>query len=629
MTQWLRARTVFQWVALALIVLATGGSLISFFFRGTSSSGFVTLAVILGYVAFRRELLWRVRNRLLITYLLSAVVPLLLIGTLLMVTGETLLGQFAMQRARQELVARIGSVQSATQDVALAASHGAHADLLDGIRQRMPQLAMVVRRHGDVLRLPADGALQKAPSSIGPGFNDLFETGGNYYIGADALDENAEVFAYMPLDLASLAPGVVSFGPVISAKERTDFDLGFSGSTITVVKDGVRQEIVPTGLGPSPGWPDVPVAGMISWSMETDSGKQGMLLPLVSKPSLLISGVATGRMASVVFSLLVSVLILFLLVETVSLFSGVALTRTITRSADDLYRGTLRVAEGDFTHTIPVRGEHQLSDLAKSFNSMTAEIHLLISEVKKKEKLDAELEIARQVQLRLFPRCVPNLKTLEMAGICLPGRIVSGDYYDYVRLDDRLTAIVLGDVSGKGVSAALLMASIQAALHAQLKFVAHSVVSTAKLMEAIGQQLYENTPPEKYATFFCSVYNDETGKLTYTNAGHLKPILVRDGSATTLAGDGMVVGLLPNVKYEQQEFPLQKGDLLAIFSDGIPEAEDAGERQFGEERLAELLVSHAEKPLAEIIAAVTGEVGRWTYDPEGRDDLTLLLLRKS
>jgi sigma-B regulation protein RsbU (phosphoserine phosphatase) len=200
-----------------------------------------------------------------------------------------------------------------------------------------------------------------------------------------------------------------------------------------------------------------------------------------------------------------------------------------------------------------------------------------------------------------------------------------------VRLDDRWTAIALGDVSGKGVSAALLMASVQSSLHAQLNFSgasSHPVLSTATLMALISQQLYENTPPEKYATFFCSMYDDEMGRLIYTNAGHPKPILVRDGRAIALEGDGMVVGLLPNVKYEQHELLLRTGDLLAVFSDGITEAQDAAEQEFGEAGLAELLLTQIDKPLDTIINAVTGAVEKWIHDPEGRDDLTLLLLRK-
>jgi sigma-B regulation protein RsbU (phosphoserine phosphatase) len=263
---------------------------------------------------------------------------------------------------------------------------------------------------------------------------------------------------------------------------------------------------------------------------------------------------------------------------------------------------------------------------------MTEQIRHYISEMRKKEKLESELEIARQVQARLFPRTVPELKTLELAGICLPGRFVSGDYYDFVRLDDRFTAIALGDVSGKGVSAALLMASIQSSLHGHLRFSGAALnpsLSTATLMALISQQLYESTPAEKYATFFCSVYDDETGVLRYSNCGHVKPIVVRASQVSTLEGDGMVVGLLPNVRYEQREFALQQGDLVAIFSDGIPEAENAQEQEFGEARLGELLAQHAAEPLDRIIQAVTEAVAAWAHDPDGRDDTTLVLLRKN
>ena len=185
--------------------------------------------------------------------------------------------------------------------------------------------------------------------------------------------------------------------------------------------------------------------------------------------------------------------------------------------------------------------------------------------------------------------------------------------------------------SGKGVSAALLMASIQSALHAQLKFrgeAVNPVLSTASLMGLLSQQLYENTPAEKYATFFCSVYDDETGGLTYTNAGHLKPILVRAGKATGLEGDGMVAGLLPHVKYEQQEFQLERGDLLAVFSDGVPEAENGEGKEYGEDRLAELLAENAIKPLEEIIRIVTKSVEDWAADPDTRDDTTIVLARR-
>jgi phosphoserine phosphatase RsbU/P len=633
-TPWLRDTTSFQRVALALLILAAGAALVSGLSGGKPAFDFATLSLLLCFLAFRKKLLWRVRNRLLVTYFLFGVVPIFLIGLLLATAAELLLGQFAAQRVHQDLQAQIESVRSAAQNLLLAASHGGKGELLDGIRQRVPRLAAVVRANGDVFRLPPDVPLQNAPTGMAPEFSDLFESDGHYYIGAGVRDRNMEAFTYLPLDqqtLASLSPGVVFVAPVLGDKDRTDIAFGLAGSTITVVQNGVRKQIAPSGLRPPRSWWDVPIAGMLAWKAQTSSGAAEVVLPLVSRPSLLVSDVETGRMASVALSVLAIGGGFFLILEAVSFFSSLSLTRAITRSVDDLYRGTLQVAEGDFSHQIPVRGEHQLSALATSFNGMTAKILQLIGEVKKKEKLDAELEIAREVQLQLFPKSVPKLKTLEMAGVCIPGRVVSGDYYDYVRLDERWTAIALADVSGKGVSAALLMASIQSALHMQLKFSGASTdqaMSTATWVERIGQQLYENTPAEKYATFFCSLYDDETGRLSYTNAGHLKPILVRVGQASTLEGGGLVAGLLPDVKYEEQDVLLRTGDLLAIFSDGIPEAQDAAAQEFGEARLRDLLVREADKPLDTIFAVVTGTVEKWIHDPEGRDDLTLLLLRK-
>ncbi len=635
MMTWLRARSAFQRVALTLLILALAVTIGSYFSGGTSGPGIITLAVILCYIAFRKELLWRVRNRLLVTFFLFGVVPVFLIAFMLTLSAELLLGEFGTQLVRQDLEARIERVHASAQILMSAAAHGAKADVLDAIRERTPRLAAVVRAGGDVVRLPPDGQFRTADSWIAPGFCNLFESGGRYYIGSEVRSGNAEAFAYLPFDqqtLASLTPGMVSIGPLSGGKDRTEVSWGPTGSRLTVFENGVRKEIVPSVLRPAQGWWDVPVVGLLAWKAQAASGKHEILLPLITRPSLLIDWSVSGNMASIALSLLVVVGIIFLSVELVSLFSSFRLTRAITQSVDDLYRGTLEVAQGNFSHQIAARGTQQLSELAGSFNGMTAKIRHLIGEVKKKEKLEAELEIAREVQLRLFPKCVPKLKTLEMTAVCIPGRVVSGDYYDYVGLDDRWTAIALGDVSGKGVSAALLMASVQSSLHAQLKFrgaSAQAAWSTATLVEVISQQLYENTPPEKYATFFCSVYDDETGRLTYTNAGHLKPILVRNKRATALQGDGMVVGLFPNVKFEQQDVLLEVGDLLALFSDGIPEAQNSAEEEFGETRLADLVAAQADKPLEDIITEVTGTVDRWIHDPEGRDDLTLLLMRRS
>jgi len=301
----------------------------------------------------------------------------------------------------------------------------------------------------------------------------------------------------------------------------------------------------------------------------------------------------------------------------------------------DLYEATQQVAAGNLAHRAPVRGFDQLAELSGSFNTMTGRVQQLIAEVKEKEKIEAELEIARRVQLELFPKKLPTLSTLELAGVCMPSRFVSGDYYDCVTLGNNWTAIVLGDVSGKGIGAALVMATLQAALHAQLRYgsgtpmkSADEPPSTARLTERLSEQLYENTPGEKYATLFCSLYDEQSGRLVYTNAGHLPPLLIRDGGLVPFETSGMVVGLLPIFSYEQQIVQLQNGDLLAIFSDGVTEAENAAGEQFEASRLSDLLRQHARLPLDDLIKLVTDHLTRWIHNPETRDDITLVLARK-
>jgi sigma-B regulation protein RsbU (phosphoserine phosphatase) len=154
------------------------------------------------------------------------------------------------------------------------------------------------------------------------------------------------------------------------------------------------------------------------------------------------------------------------------------------------------------------------------------------------------------------------------------------------------------------------------------------LLSTATLVTRLNRQLYENTPPEKYATFYCAVYDDRSNRLLYTNAGHLAPILIRNGQAQRLESTGTVVGIFPEYPFEQAEVDLERGDLLAAFTDGITESENAQEEQFGDKRLIELLSANAARPLNEILQLVMDAVGQWAHDADSRDDITMLLARK-
>jgi sigma-B regulation protein RsbU (phosphoserine phosphatase) len=294
------------------------------------------------------------------------------------------------------------------------------------------------------------------------------------------------------------------------------------------------------------------------------------------------------------------------------------------------------VKKGDFSYRIRVPSSDQLSALGEAFDGMTASVERLMRESEEKLRLESELEIAREVQTQLFPRSAPEVPGLALYGVCKAARTVSGDYYDFLKLGENNVGLVLGDVSGKGISAALLMAAIQSALRAQFYdgfapalASSTSALSTAAAVTRLNVQLYESTPREKYVTFFFAVYNAATRSLTYTNAGHLPPVLFRRGKVERLKVGGTVVGLFSPLTYEQAEIQIQPGDLLLAFTDGITEPENIYGEEFGEERVLEV-VHRALGASPQILAEeIYRSVSDWTGSPELQDDMTMLVAKAS
>jgi sigma-B regulation protein RsbU (phosphoserine phosphatase) len=343
-----------------------------------------------------------------------------------------------------------------------------------------------------------------------------------------------------------------------------------------------------------------------------------------------------GQFSQVYVWLFLAIAIFLLVIELVALVIGVRLTRSMTKTVDRLYEGTEHIKAGDFSYRTQLPARDQLTALGEAFDSTTASVERLLGELQEKSRLESELEIAREVQRQLFPRQVPRLPGLDLFGVCRAARSVSGDYYDFVPLDEDRVGIVLGDVSGKGISAALLMATIQSALHAQFYEGSSSCgtaearpLSTAEVVGRLNLQIYQNSPAEKYATLFFSVYDARTRQLTYTNAGHLPPVLFRGGDTERLRTGGTVVGLFPNSKYEQAELELMPGDLLLAFTDGLTEPENAFDEEYGEERLLEVVRRARGSPPEVLVEEIYRSVSDWTGSPELQDDMTLLLARAS
>jgi sigma-B regulation protein RsbU (phosphoserine phosphatase) len=324
--------------------------------------------------------------------------------------------------------------------------------------------------------------------------------------------------------------------------------------------------------------------------------------------------------------------VVFLVIELVALVISWRLTRSITTTVDKLNVATERVKAGDFTHRINLPARDQLTALGEAFDGMTASVERLLKESLEKTRLEGELEIAREVQNRLFPQSAPEVAGLHLYGLCKPARTVSGDYYDFLRLGDGKVALVVGDISGKGISAALLMATLQSALHAQFydgKPVSSLPLAypaaTAEVVSRLNRQIYASTPREKYVTLFYGVYDSISGKLTYTNAGHLPPMLFRQNRILRLEGGGTVVGLFPAACYEQTEVQIEPGDLLLAFTDGMTEPENSFGEEFGEERLLEVARRALASPPEVLMDEIYSSVSDWTGSPELQDDMTLVV----
>jgi serine phosphatase RsbU (regulator of sigma subunit) len=233
-----------------------------------------------------------------------------------------------------------------------------------------------------------------------------------------------------------------------------------------------------------------------------------------------------------------------------------------------------------------------------------------------------ELEIAKQVQARLFPQVRPELRNLEYAGLCLQARQVGGDYFDFLNLGPQRLGLIIGDVSGKGIAAALLMASLQASLRSQT---ALAVDQPEALLRSVNRMFYDNTGDNAYASLFFAEYDDATRRLRYANCGHLSGLLLkRDGNVEQLESTSTLLGLFKEWDCSMQEQELSPGDVLALYTDGVTEASNGRGEEFGEGRLIEALRQHRDLSCQALLTAIVDEVRRFSAQ-EQHDDITAIV----
>ncbi len=263
-----------------------------------------------------------------------------------------------------------------------------------------------------------------------------------------------------------------------------------------------------------------------------------------------------------------------------------------------------------------------------SFDEMTQAVEAkrrAAAERRESERRAAhELDIAKRVQARLFPQTFPPLRTLDYAGVCIQARQVGGDYYDFLNLGGERLGLVLGDISGKGIAGALLMANLQANLRSQCIL---CLDDPQRLLRSVNQLFYDNTADSSYATLFFAEYDDRAQRLRYANCGHLCGLLLRgNDSLERLDSTSTVLGLFKEWDCSISECQLLPGDAMALYTDGITESFNAAEEEFGEQRLCDALRRHRKLSSSDLLAAIVSEVQ--SFSPaEQYDDMTLIVAK--
>lgn len=622
---------------------------------------YVVAALLLVRLAYRagravsRRFLWRVRHRMILAYVFVGVIPLTL-ALLLAAFGLLLVaGPLAAYLVSSEIDKRASALYATADSFAwelVAAEPDQRFEIgarfMDDAARRYPGLMARFETPNGPVTVPADFKADEPPAAL-PDYRGAVRREGQIYLAAFAQFEPGapSLLLMAPLSrdyLLEFVPGLGIVEPLADVAERR--------GQVSGVFPGVRAALAarprPPGerplqaLLPEPKHPlDWPVpwpirTGILDW--ETGELREEEAFLLRTRPSAVLQLIfapqspTMKRIASFTGRTLT---VLFLLALIVSTVIAVSLTRTVTGAVSDLYVGAKQVGRGNFAHRVPTQGYTQLTELARSFNSMTSSIEKLIEDSKEKQRLESEVAIGREVQQRLFPANAPQLETLVLTGSCTAARSVSGDFYDYLPLGPGQVAISFGDVAGKGISAALVMAAVHSILRTQLALrpvdekSGEQDLSTARLVTEVNRQLASQTAPNQFATLFFGLFDERRGRLCYTNAGHLPPILVRNGEVHRLEVHGMVVGAFAHACYESGETDLQPGDLLVAFTDGVTEPENPYGVEYGEDRLAELLVREADGSPDEIVAAVLEDVRQWSGDPDELfDDMTLLVVRR-
>lgn len=628
-----------------LFVLGRSGGIYNFLkYIALLCAGYVLIRII-GW--WRSKLLWSLRNRLIVAYLFIALVPVVLTAVLAFFSAILLYRQFGGYILYQDLQRRVDMVAAGTDQIAaalesappamqeeavdrviMAQEHAVYDTQLPGMRieinDRLPLLAKVA----DTARRKYAGFIQSEKSLFLVGLRAVKTPHGERFVHIRVPISSSFV--------SSLAPelGPVEFQLLEPLNTANQQSLRYTLSSrdfqvVTRVVDTHRLLREPQGF-----W-DTDVTGVTRFDAKYEyaDGSVDPARPVVAvfttRPSHL-----NVRMFSTVGDLgLVYVYTLgllagvFLLLEIGALVTGIVMTRRITSAIDGLYQATIYIQKEDYSHRVKIESKDQLGVLGESFNLMTGSIAKSLEDSKQYARLENEVSIAREVQNQLFPQKLPTIPGVKIEAVCKAARVVSGDYYDFIQLSPTKLAIAVADISGKGISAALLMASLQAALRSQLLAPESADLSTGELVSRLNNHLVRNTGDDRFATFFIAIYDSATRILRYTNAGHLPSFCICDETAVALEEGGMVLGVVEDYEYAEGKHIVPKNATLVGYSDGLIEPENVYGEEFGIRRLRDAAIRLQHGSPNAIALGLMQAADEWAGTPEQADDMTVIVAR--
>lgn len=576
------------------------------------------------------RLLWRLRRRLVVTYLLMGLLPLLMLIVLVGLAGYVVVLQNHTNLVQKQLASRLAEGQLISQFLAEELNQTAPAALTT----RLAELQKAWQPLFPALAYDLVKANENVPAWMRSA--DSFTEWHGWVMQA-AADGQRDVYGFHCVKLKHpqtswlhLRYTVAGLSEQLSRATGLSVRPGHASLELTRNAKGEAQlTTVPTGHTTE----GLPIfVPMREWSTgRVMEGEALHLDPGFLLPANLWQGFTRFRheslIGNVLFWTIGGIGVIFAVIAALAVTAAVALTRSVTSAVYYLYEGTQRIEAGDLQNEIRVIGKDQLSELGHSFNRMTRSLRELLRVSAEKQRLDQEMKIAAQVQARLFPRTMPNLAALDLApGVCLPARVVSGDYFDYFEIAPGVIGFVIADVCGKGVSAALLMSNLQAHLHSQA--LSAQTRDLCALVSHVNRQIVDASPDASYVTMFYAEYAEAASTLRYVNAGHNPPLLLRGEQVTRLEAGGTVVGLFKDSVYDQGVITLSAGDLFVGFTDGLLEARNPAGEELGEERLLGWLHECANAAAEAIKQNILQRVAVWTQQAEQEDDLTLLVWRK-